>query len=112
MTQEERRGWLHAAYKALGDIPADKLGDAVAEAMRTVDHPSKIVPAIRKALEGPGRYQSNVTIVAPSHEELEAERRRREADNSPAAKRQCHEMAELMRGLRERLEANSASDAA
>lgn len=109
MTQDERKGWLHAAYKALGDIPADKLGDAVMEAMRTVDHPSKIVPAIRKALEGPGRYQSNVRIVAPSRDELLAELRRREAENSPDARRQCHEMAHLMRGLRKRLEAGSAA---
>jgi hypothetical protein len=106
MMQDERKGWLHAAYKALADVPANSLESAVRDAMKTVDHPSKIVPAIRKALEGPGRYQSMVTMVTPSHDDI----RRMEEDRRPSPN--AKEMAELMRGLRERLEANSAGDAA
>lgn len=106
MTQDERKAWAHAAYKAIGDVPAEQLADAVHEAMKTVDHPSKIVPAIRRALEGPGRYQSMVTMVAPSDDEI----RRMQDERRPSSN--AKEMAELMRGLRERLEANSASDAA
>lgn len=43
---DERREWLHAAYIALGDMPVDLLKRGAHEAMRTADHPSKIVPAI------------------------------------------------------------------
>lgn len=106
MTQDERKGWLHAAYKALDDIPAGQLDGAVREAMKTVDHPAKIVAAIRKTLEGPGRYQSMVTMVTPSHDDI----RRMEEDRRPSPN--SKEMAELMRGLRERLEASSAGGAA
>lgn len=103
MTQDERKAWAHAAYKAIGDVPAERLENAVHEAMKTVDHPSKIVPAIRKALEGPGRYQSMVTIVAPSDDDL----RRLQDERRPSSN--AKEMAELMRGLRERLEANAGA---
>jgi len=43
---DERREWLHAAYIALGDMPVDLLKRGTHAAMRTADHPSKIVPAI------------------------------------------------------------------
>lgn len=61
MTQDERKGWMHAAFSALGDVNAGDLERAVSAAMRTVDHPSKIVPAIRAEL---GRsYQPTSTII-------------------------------------------------
>jgi len=62
MTQEERKGWLHAAHMALGDMTPAALSVAVREAMRTVDHPAKIVSAIRKASEG--GYVSTVSKYA------------------------------------------------
>ena len=55
MTGEERKLWLHAAMTALSDLNVGQIEDGAREAMKTADHPSKIVPAIRKSLEG--RYK-------------------------------------------------------
>lgn len=46
MSQSDQRVWLNAAYKALDGIPIALLKRGCAAAMRTADHPSKIVPAI------------------------------------------------------------------
>jgi hypothetical protein len=50
MGEDERRLWFHAAYLALEGYPADLIRDGAREAMLTADHPSKIVPAIVKAV--------------------------------------------------------------
>lgn len=51
MKAEDQRIWLNAAYKALADVPLDLLQRGCAAAMRTADHPSKIVPAIRAEVD-------------------------------------------------------------
>jgi hypothetical protein len=51
MSAGDRGEWLAAAAVALNGIPADLLAIGIETAMRTADHPSKIVPAIRKAVE-------------------------------------------------------------
>lgn len=51
MKAEDQRIWLNAAYKALADVPLDLLKRGCAAAMRTADHPSKIVPAIRAEVD-------------------------------------------------------------
>ncbi len=51
MKGEDQRIWLNAAYKALADVPLDLLQRGCAAAMKTADHPSKIVPAIRAEVD-------------------------------------------------------------
>lgn len=46
MSGEDRREWLNAAYRAIGHYPLPLLKAGAAEALRTADHPSKIVPSI------------------------------------------------------------------
>lgn len=51
MTQAERSEWLHAAFLALRHLPADVIEKGAQSAIANADHPSKIVPAIAKAVE-------------------------------------------------------------
>ena len=51
MGEAERRAWLQAAFAALNHLPLDLIEKGAAEARRTADHPSKIVPAIIAATE-------------------------------------------------------------
>lgn len=46
MSQEDRLEWLTVAAMELTTVPSVIFDDACAEARRTCDHPSKIVPAI------------------------------------------------------------------
>lgn len=46
MSQDDRLEWLTVAALELTSVPSSILADACAEARRTCDHPSKIVPAI------------------------------------------------------------------
>jgi len=62
MAAEERKLWLHAAFAALSDLELGQLRDGAQAAMRQVDHPSRIVPAIRKSLEG--RYKPYPITIA------------------------------------------------
>lgn len=50
MDEDGRREWLHAAYLALEGIPLDLLQRGAKDALKTADHPSKIVPAITKSV--------------------------------------------------------------
>jgi len=50
MDDETRREWLNAAYLALEGIPLDLLQRGAKDALKTADHPSKIVPAITKSV--------------------------------------------------------------
>lgn len=52
MTREDRREWMEAAYRALSGFTPAQLKIGAAAAMRTADHPSKIVPAIISAIHG------------------------------------------------------------
>lgn len=51
MTEDNRVEWLKAAGMALAHLPADLLKHGAKAAMRTADHPSKIVPTIIAATE-------------------------------------------------------------
>ena len=46
MGEGDRREWLEAAFLAVGELPIALLERGAKAAMRTADHPSKIVPAI------------------------------------------------------------------
>lgn len=46
MTEEAQTNWLRVAWDTLKHLPADLLSAGCAEARKTADHPSKIVPAI------------------------------------------------------------------
>lgn len=46
MTEDNRVEWMKAAGMALAHLPADLLRHGAKAAMRTADHPSKIVPTI------------------------------------------------------------------
>lgn len=46
MDEESQATWIEAAFVALEDIPIGPLKRGCAAALRTADHPSKIVPAI------------------------------------------------------------------
>lgn len=48
MTEEAKAEWLAIAWQTLKDLPADLLSAGCAEARKTADHPSKIVPAIMR----------------------------------------------------------------
>jgi hypothetical protein len=67
MSRDDRRGWAHAAHQAIGDVPADMLKRAAKEAMRTADHPSKIVPAINRviAAEREAERLRDITTIRP-----------------------------------------------
>jgi len=51
MSQADQRNWLIAAGGALDGLPADLLKFGTDRATREADHPSKIVPAILKAVD-------------------------------------------------------------
>jgi hypothetical protein len=51
MSIDDKDTWYDAAYMALAHLPADVVKAAAIRAMRTVDHPSKIVPAIIRETE-------------------------------------------------------------
>ena len=52
MSQGDVIAWTAAAAKALSGMPADLLERGCAAATRVVDHPSKIVPAIFREVQG------------------------------------------------------------
>jgi hypothetical protein len=68
MSEGDKDAWFDAAYIALGHLPADMLADGATKAIRTADHPSKIVPAITAAtaewLAGRRRFAE---AARPSH---------------------------------------------
>lgn len=51
MSRQDQRVWLNAAYRALDGIPIALLKRGCDTAMKTADHPSKIVPAIIGAVQ-------------------------------------------------------------
>jgi len=57
MSQEDQDAWLEAAYQALEGIPIALLERGAAAAMKTADHPSKIVPAITAAIDEDWRWR-------------------------------------------------------
>lgn len=57
MTEDNRREWIRAAWGTLDGIPADLLERGCAEARRTCDHPSKIVPTILREVETAWRWR-------------------------------------------------------
>ncbi|WP_259384331.1 hypothetical protein, partial [Bacillus thuringiensis] len=50
MSEEDRKTWLNAAYKALDGIPIALLKRGAQAALMRADHPSKIVPIITKEI--------------------------------------------------------------
>lgn len=67
MTEDERFAWIEAAFTALRHLPLDVIGEGAREALRTADHPSKIVPAIIASTRGvmAWRHRMN-TPITPS----------------------------------------------
>lgn len=51
MDDDSQEAWLEAAFVALKGIPIALLKRGAAQAMLTADHPSKVVPAIAKAID-------------------------------------------------------------
>lgn len=60
MNEGDRREWLEAAFIAVGDMPIGLLEEGAKAALRTADHPSKIVPAIMKAVGEDWRRRQRV----------------------------------------------------
>ena len=81
MSGDDRREWLNAAYKAIGHYPLDLLKRGAAEALRTADHPSKIVPAItacaQPILDERARQNASAQKVFESAHALPAPRQSR-----------------------------------
>lgn len=80
MSNEDQRIWLNAAYKALDGIPIKLLKRGADAAMKTADHPSKIVPAIMKEIRETWDWRKRwvakrepveVTSAAPAIDEAE-----------------------------------------
>lgn len=65
MNREDRREWLNAAYRVLGEVPADLLRKGADRAMVTVDHPSKIVPAIMAAISDEWAFRKRTADYPP-----------------------------------------------
>ena len=72
MNADARREWLIAAYSALSHLPVDLLERGCKVAMQTVDHPSKIVPAIieetrwaydTRKRHGPATYNIDAPLI-------------------------------------------------
>lgn len=55
MAQADQSNWLVAARGALDGVPADLLRLGTSEATRIADHPSKIIPAILRTIDGAWR---------------------------------------------------------
>jgi hypothetical protein len=73
MTEDERFAWVEAAFTALRHLPLDVIADGAKDALRTADHPSKIVPAIIAATEGQMAWRRRMnTPFAPSAQALPA----------------------------------------
>ena len=83
MTQDDRKGWLYAAHKVIGDVPLDLLQRGAMAAMRTADHPSKIVPAIMAEIsvalelrrDYPRRTDAPTALAPPAPERITAAER-------------------------------------
>jgi hypothetical protein len=71
MDEEARRDWFAVAWDTLKDIPPGDLARAAKMARQTCDHPSKIVPAIVKAVEG-FRPWEKFTGSRPDQPQLES----------------------------------------
>jgi hypothetical protein len=71
MSQDERKAWTAAAFAALSDVPHDLLRVGVSRATTSVDHPSKIIPAIRKIVDPliAGRRSADAMPAVQQHEE-------------------------------------------
>jgi hypothetical protein len=57
MSKEDQRVWLNAAYRALDGIPIALLKRGCDAAMKTADHPSKIVPAITAEVQDDWKWR-------------------------------------------------------
>lgn len=66
MMADERNAWLQIARRELSGMPEDLLKRGCAAARRTVDHPSKIIPAIMKESEADWRERQRLAN-APRH---------------------------------------------
>lgn len=101
-TREARREWLAAADMMLGDVDPQRLAAAAKVAMRRADHPSKIVPAIQAELDAQAARdradQLRQTAIAETMALMEAAKPREDRG----------EVADLIRGLRKKLEAKCA----
>lgn len=60
MTEENRRDWLAVAWGTLRHLPADLLSQGCAEARKTCDHPSKLVPTIIEATRESMNFRNDV----------------------------------------------------
>jgi hypothetical protein len=83
MGQQDRDIWFDAAYLALGHLPADILREGAREAMRSADHPSKIVPAIIGATKARLHTRQALNAVTDKYRALPAPDR----DNRPPEER-------------------------
>lgn len=107
MSSDERGTWLAAAWAEVQDMPAAAFVSACAEARKVVEHPAKLVPTIIRCSE-PFASQLRRKLVR-----AEAEWANRNAPRLtvvPGADEADDraEVAEMMRGLVEKLSANQA----
>lgn len=101
LTREARTEWLKSAYLILGDVRPDVLAAATKIAMRTVDHPSRIVPAILREsdrIEGEQQRQAQRdAAIAETRDLIENHNR-----PNPEAAEVGSLMADLVRKLEAR----------
>jgi hypothetical protein len=75
MTEEAKAEWLAIAWQTVRDLPADLLSAGCAEARKTADHPSKIVPAIMgyagERLQSRKRISRDYPLSLPAAERSE-----------------------------------------
>lgn len=112
MSQDDRLEWLTVAAMELTAVPSSILSDACAEARRTCDHPSKIVPAIIRYQ--PGHFLSESFMrgrLATARSRLaniNAPRLPKQEDDPEERRRLAIGMGELVKEMRSKLAAQGS----
>jgi len=65
MNEGDRREWLEAAFIAIGDLPIALLERGAKAALQTADHPSKVVPAIMREIDGDLKRRRSIYLSGP-----------------------------------------------
>jgi hypothetical protein len=99
MDQAAKRLWLTAAYRALDGIPIALLKKGATAAMKTADHPAKVVPAIMREIESDWNWRKRQLENTISHKMLQAPKQDAISEDERV------KVGSLMRGLIAKLEA-------
>lgn len=104
MIADAQDAWFEAAWIALDGIPLGLLIRGCRAAMRSADHPSKIVPAIIREIEADWKWRRRIAAdPRPAPASLPA-------PPDPAAERERADVGQLLRGLVAKMERACGED--